>query len=71
MITRLTGAIDGGDDVDEDDDEADIMIWLTSNDPNTCGNTVRYSSYSKKDNSHATSSDSLWMENTNSLSSRR
>ena len=41
MMTQLTGAIDGGDDVDEDDDEADIMIWLTSNDPNTCGNTVR------------------------------
>ena len=54
-MTQLTGAVDGGDDVDEDDDEADIMIWLTSNDPNTCGNTVRYSSYSKKDNSHATS----------------
>ena len=34
---------EGGDDaVDEDDDEADIMIWLTSNDPNTCGNTVRW-----------------------------
>ena len=40
-MLRLTGTIDGGDDVDEDDDEADIMIWLTSDDPNTRGNTVR------------------------------